>query len=196
MQVSSGSEMLDMKCRFWLYVKANKDIKHVNFIKFQYVFEIWSVRVHCVILFYSWPTRHVWLNSVTVRAEPSVGGAYKDHISSDSTRPHNDTVGKAIMPGLTSAQRNTATGRLHAGITQHAMSRCFGVSKQTISAIWTWYITRSVNGRPGSGRRRMIDTSSVSSSKSTTTATTTVKRITGQCRMFLPDNSYLVQRGE
>ena len=59
------------------------------------------------------------------------------HISSNSSRPHNDTVDNTIMPRLTPAQRSSATGRLQAGATRQTVARYFGVSTQTISALTT-----------------------------------------------------------
>ena len=59
------------------------------------------------------------------------------------------------MPRLTDAERNNEIGRSEAGVTQQAVARHFGVSRQTISALWTRYNnTRRVNDMPRSGRPR------------------------------------------
>ena len=42
------------------------------------------------------------------------------------------------MARLTSAQHTNAIGRLQTGATQEAVARHFGISRQTISALWAW----------------------------------------------------------
>ena len=62
----------------------------------------------------------------------------------------------AIMPRLTSAQSNNVTGRLRVLGTPQTVARHFGVSRQTVSALWPRYnTTQRVNGRPRSGRHRL-----------------------------------------
>ncbi|KAK7493487.1 hypothetical protein BaRGS_00015198 [Batillaria attramentaria] len=60
------------------------------------------------------------------------------------------------MPRLTDTQRNNAIGRLRAGATQQAVATHFGVSRQTIAALWARFNnTQSVHDRPRSGRPRV-----------------------------------------
>ena len=74
---------------------------------------------------------------------------HKDHIDSDSNRPHIDTVGNAMMPRLTSAQHNNAIRILLAESTQQTKARHFGISRQTFRV---WYNTnQTVNNKPRSG---------------------------------------------
>ena len=94
------------------------------------------------------------------------------------------------MPRLTDAERNNAIGRLEAGVTQQTMARHVGVSRQTISALWTRYNnTRRVNGKPRSGRRRSTVVAEDRYIRvrhlpdRTTTATSTTAQIPGRGRI-------------
>ncbi|KAK7484036.1 hypothetical protein BaRGS_00024771 [Batillaria attramentaria] len=49
------------------------------------------------------------------------------------------------MPRLTDTQRNNAIGRLRAGATQQAVATHFGVSRQTIAALWAVSTTLKVS---------------------------------------------------
>lgn len=94
------------------------------------------------------------------------------------------------MPRLTDAERNNAIGRLEVGVTQQAVARHFGVSRQTIAALWTRYHnTQSVNDRPRSGRPRVTTAAQDRYIRvrhlrdRTTTATSTAAQIPGHGRI-------------
>lgn len=94
------------------------------------------------------------------------------------------------MPRLNAAQRNNAIGRLQAGATQQEVARHFGVSRQTISALWTRYNnTNRVDDRPRSGRPRVTTQAQDRYIRlrhlrdRTTTATSTTTQIPGVRRI-------------
>ena len=95
-------------------------------------------------------------SSVTLYAE-SFGEDIKVHISSVSNRAHNSTVYNATMPRFTSAQRSTATWRLHAGATQQAVAWRFHTLRRTIyTQKWNvfQYITTQQITTQNSGKKK------------------------------------------
>ena len=88
------------------------------------------------------------------------------------------------MARLTSSQHTNAIRRLQTGATQQAVARHFGISRQTISALWAWLrynTTQSVVRLLQSNHHCYRSIYPSSSSKLTTTATPTVTQITEPC---------------
>ena len=99
------------------------------------------------------PFFHVWRHITGIKVTSWVLWSIKSHTSSDLNKPHNNTIGTAVMPRVTSAERNNAIERLQ------VVARNFDVSKQTISSLWLWYnITQSVNDRSRSSHHRVTTT--------------------------------------
>ena len=72
----------------------------------------------------------------------------KGHINSDLNKQHNNDVVNAIIPLGYYKQ-----GQLN------KLARHFGISRQTTSALWTWYnTTQSINDRSRSGHHRVTTT--------------------------------------
>ena len=127
--------------------------KHLNSLM------LYGIFFHSILLFFLFPY-YLYTNA---RAQKALWvHPMKDR--SDDLSHHERTLlprsyislRNAIMPRLTSAQSNNVIGRLRVLGNPQTVARHFGVSRQTVSALWPRYnTTQRVNGRPRSGRHRL-----------------------------------------